>query len=105
MVVYIRDKIKDFSLIFLFINLLVIHNKKERRFMNNYQEVPNIITGKDLDYLSDMFEWNYGAYKKSLYFQEEATMPELVSVFEEASNLFHDNMQLVLEILGGKVNE
>ena len=24
-----------------------------------YNEVPNIITGKDLDYLSDMFNWNY----------------------------------------------
>ena len=31
-----------------------------------YQEVPYIITGKDLDYLSDMFSWNYGAYK-SIY--------------------------------------
>ena len=30
----------------------------------NYQEVPNIITGKDLDYLSDMFTWNLSAYKK-----------------------------------------
>ena len=35
-----------------------VHNKNERRFfMENktYQEVPFIITGKDLDYLSDMF--------------------------------------------------
>ena len=35
--------------------------------MNNiqYMEVPsNILTGKDLNYLSDMFQWNYGAYKK-----------------------------------------
>ncbi len=29
-----------------------------------YAEVPNnILTGKDLDYLSDMFQWNYGALK------------------------------------------
>ena len=27
-------------------------------------EVPiDVITSKDLDYLSDMFEWNYSAYK------------------------------------------
>ena len=32
--------------------------------MPNYQEVPNIITGKDLDYLSDMFEWNTLALKQ-----------------------------------------
>ena len=30
--------------------------------MKNYNEVPNIISGKDLDYLSDIFNWNYGAY-------------------------------------------
>ena len=28
--------------------------------MMNYNQVPSIITGKDLDYLSDIFEWNYG---------------------------------------------
>ena len=27
--------------------------------MKNYKEVPFIITGKDLDYLKDMFKWNY----------------------------------------------
>lgn len=32
----------------------------------NYNEVPNILSGKDLDYLSDMFNWNYGAYKSTL---------------------------------------
>ena len=32
----------------------------------NYEKVPNIITGKDLDYLSDMFNWNYGALKSNL---------------------------------------
>ena len=31
-----------------------------------YMEVPtNILTGKDMDYLSDMFEWNYEALKKT----------------------------------------
>ena len=32
--------------------------------MENYNVVPNIITGKDLDYLSDMFNWNYSGYKE-----------------------------------------
>ena len=31
-----------------------------------YEKVPYIITGKDLDYLSDMFNWNYGEYKMSV---------------------------------------
>ena len=32
---------------------------------NNFNTVPNMISCKDLDYLSDMFNWNYGAYKSS----------------------------------------
>ena len=33
--------------------------------MKNYDCVPvYVITGKDLDYLSDMFQWNYLAFKK-----------------------------------------
>lgn len=31
-----------------------------------YENVPNIISGKDLDYLSDMFSWSYNAYKFTL---------------------------------------
>ena len=44
-----------------------VQNIRERRFIMNdkYMEVPNdILTGKDLDYLCDMFQWNYGALKK-----------------------------------------
>ena len=38
---------------------------------DNYTEVPNIISGKDLDYLSDMFNWNYLAYKKMINFSND----------------------------------
>ena len=31
----------------------------------NYEQVPTIISNKDLDYLVDMFNWNYLAYKKN----------------------------------------
>lgn len=29
--------------------------------MQNYEVVPNIISGKDLDYLSDVYNWNFNA--------------------------------------------
>ena len=32
----------------------------------NYEQVPTIISNKDLDYLVDMFNWNYLAYKKMI---------------------------------------
>ncbi len=74
--------------------------------MKNYNEVPNIISGKDLDYLSDIFNWNYGAYKKSVNAQKNLKNEELVTIFEEASNTFYNNMNTVLNILNqGGQNE
>ena len=74
--------------------------------MKNYNEVPNIISGKDLDYLSDIFNWNYGAYKKSVNAQKNLKNEELVTIFEEASNTLYNNMNTVLNILNqGGQNE
>lgn len=74
--------------------------------MKNYNEVPNIISGKDLDYLSDIFNWNYGAYKKSVNAQKNLKNEELVTIFEEASSTFYNNMNTVLNILNqGGQNE
>ena len=74
--------------------------------MKNYNEVPNIISGKDLDYLSDIFNWNYGDYKKSVNAQKNLKNEELVTIFEEASNTFYNNMNTVLNILNqGGQNE
>jgi len=72
----------------------------------NYNEVPNIITGKDLDYLSDMFNWHYGAYKSTLNASNSVEDPELKQLLEKATNIFHTNMQEVLNILNeGGTNE
>ena len=74
--------------------------------MKNYNEVPNIISGKDLDYLSDIFNWNYGTYKKSVNAQKNLKNEELVTIFEETSNTFYNNMNTVLNILNqGGQNE
>ena len=70
----------------------------------NYQQVPDIITGKDLDYLSDMWQWNYDAYKKYSHYEQVCEMKELKTIFNEASNLFRTNMEQVLNILEGGSN-
>lgn len=89
---------------------MISHNKKERRFfiMENqiYNEVPNIITGKDLDYLSDMFQWNYGALKKMNVATREVQDKQLKTVLEKGYNLFKNNLNVVLSILNeGGSNE
>ena len=70
----------------------------------NYEKVPNIITGKDLDYLSDMFNWNYGGYKSSINAVERVTYEEIKNILIKASDLFYGNMNVVLNILNNEVN-
>ncbi len=73
---------------------------------NNYEVVPDMISGKDLDYLSDMFNWNYGAYKSSSNAISSVTDSEIKEVLNKASNIFQGNMQKVLTILNqGGSNE
>lgn len=64
-----------------------------------YNEVPNIITGKDLDYLSDMFEWNYGALKKMNVAVEQVEDEQIKEVLTKGYDLFKNNLNTVLSIL------
>ena len=70
-----------------------------------YNAVPSIISSKDLDYLSDMFNWNYGAYKSSLNASNSVTDEELNNLLLKTSNIFHSNMSKVLNIIQGGNNE
>jgi len=71
----------------------------------NFNEVPNdILTGKDLDYLSDMFEWNYIALKKTDTAISIVADEEIVSILEKDFNLFKNNLNSVLNILESRGN-
>ena len=52
----------------------------------NMEKVPtDIITGKDLDYLSDMFQWNYGVLKSTYNAMQMVSDEDLINIFEEAN--------------------
>ena len=70
----------------------------------NYENVPKIITGKDLDYLSDMFNWNYSAYKHTVNEIDCVNDEEIKDILTRASDMFYDNMNNVLNILNDEVN-
>ena len=68
--------------------------------MLNYEGMPSdILTSKDLDYLSDMFQWNYVALKKTDNDCDMIDDEEIVAVYEKAVGLFDDNLNSVLNIL------
>lgn len=65
----------------------------------NYNEVPNIITSKDLDYLSDMFNWNYEAIKKMNVAITQVTDEQIKNILEKGYNLFKNNLNITLSII------
>lgn len=73
--------------------------------MKEYKEVPNIITGKDLDYLSDLFNWNLTAYKYSINSVDCVMDEELSKVIEKSQKIFCDSMNDIVSILEGGANE
>ena len=71
-----------------------------------YDTVPDIISSKDLDYLSDMFNWHYGAYKSTINSINSMQNQELKNTLEKASNIFNNNLNKILNILSnGGENE
>ena len=65
----------------------------------NYEQVPDIISSKDLDYLEDMFNWNYLAYKKMINSIDMINNLEIEEMIEKASDTFKENLNIILDIL------
>ncbi len=65
----------------------------------NYDKVPNMISGKDLDYLTDIFNWNYGAYKCAFNASNEVLDETLKKHLNKSSKVFYNAMREVLEVL------
>ena len=60
---------------------------------------PDILTNKDLDYLKDIFGWNYTLYKFSENNIDKIEDKEIIKLFKECGNIFYDNMNLMIDIL------
>lgn len=67
--------------------------------MQNYEVVPNIISGKDLDYLSDVYNWNFNACKLANNFANEVTDEEIKNLFEKVADMHMQHCMAVLNIL------
>jgi len=62
-------------------------------------KAPDILTGKDLDYLKDIFGWNYTLYKLGENSIDSIEDTEIVKLYKECNNFFYDNMNIILDIL------
>lgn len=61
--------------------------------------VPQIISTKDLAYLSDMFEWNYTAFKQINHFINEVKDEEVKELLERFRNMHEDHLSFIISIL------
>lgn len=74
--------------------------------MNKFDTVPNnIISNKDLDYLKDSFGWNYVLFKNILDNSKNVKDKKIQDFLKSCSNFFYENMTIILNVLGGNINE
>lgn len=66
---------------------------------NNYEEVPAMISGKDLDYLSDIFNWNFNISKLANHFLNEIEDEEIKQIMIKVRDAHKEHSKLVLNIL------
>lgn len=63
------------------------------------ETVPQIISTKDLAYLSDMFEWNCNAFKQINHFINEVKDDEVKELLERLRNMHEDHLRFIISIL------
>ena len=68
----------------------------------SYNEVPSMISCKDLDYLSDMFEWNTLALKQFNESILKVNDERIKKLLKKACGMFDTNLKIIISILGGE---
>lgn len=95
-----RPLFKFIIYLILFIKTISSHNKTEGGgIMQNYEEVPTMISGKDLDYLSDIYNWNFNACKLANHFEKEVQDEEIKELLEKIADMHKEYAKAVLNIL------
>lgn len=61
--------------------------------------VPQIISTKDLAYLSDMFEWNCTAFKQINHFMNEVENEEVRELLGRFRNMHEEHLNFIVSIL------
>ncbi|MDE5586982.1 MAG: hypothetical protein K2I72_01265 [Bacilli bacterium] len=69
------------------------------------ETVPKMISTKDLSYLSDMFHWNFTAFKQLKHFANEVENEEIQELFQGLSEMHYQHMEWILSILRNEETE
>ena len=61
--------------------------------------VPKMISAKDLDFIKDMLQWNLIACKKASHYEEEIQDEEIKEMINSTSNMHVDHYKYILDFL------
>lgn len=65
----------------------------------NYEEVPSMISCKDLDYLSDIYDWNFNVSKLANHFLGETKDQEIKELLDKVRDVHKEHCKFVLNVL------
>lgn len=68
--------------------------------MLNYENVSVMISGKDLEYLSDAYTWNFNACKLANHFCKAVNDEEVKGLLIKIADMHKEHVVAVLNILG-----
>ncbi|MDC3411997.1 hypothetical protein NC797_02200 [Aquibacillus sp. 3ASR75-11] len=60
---------------------------------------PNVVSSKDLLYLTDMLSWNLNAIKKAHFYAEQCTIPEIKTALEQVCQMHQNHYNTLLQHL------
>lgn len=66
---------------------------------NVMSQAPNVITTKDLLYLTDIMSWNLMALKKAHFYESQCQVPEISQAMQKACEMHERHYQMVLKHL------
>ncbi len=70
------------------------------------KKIPNMISSKDLSYISDMFNWNFTAAKKTEFYLESCEDEDLCKELTKLNKIHLKNCQNLTKLLeNGDDNE
>lgn len=64
------------------------------------ENVPKIISTKDMAYLNDIFEWNFNLSKKANHFSKEVSNERIRNFLIDISKMHTDHCHIILNMLG-----
>ncbi|WP_077624916.1 hypothetical protein [Sediminibacillus massiliensis] len=68
------------------------------------QQPPNMVSTKDLLYLTDILSWNLNACKKAHFFAEQCSSPDIKNALEQACQMHERHYSQILQHLNKQPN-